>query len=102
MVAGRDMRDTRADRLHHARTLVPEHHRQRERNGPVHDRQIAVAQAGGGHRDEHLAGSRVTYLQVVDDLGPLAVEDDASHLGSLGRPSTRSAMMFRWISSEPP
>lgn len=56
----------------------------------------------GRHRDEHLAGPRVTYLQVVDDLGLLAVEDDASHLGSLGRPSTRSAMMFRWISSEPP
>lgn len=61
-----------------------------------------MAQPGRGHRHQHLAGARIAYLQIVDDLGPFAVEDDASHLGSLGRPSTRSAMMFRWISSEPP
>ena len=81
----------------------------------------------------YLAGSRVPYLQIVHDLGPLSVEDNASHRassplpgapravpgpyravpgrtgvgrgyprGSLGRPSARSAMIVRWISSEPP
>ncbi|GAA2408233.1 hypothetical protein GCM10010433_03650 [Streptomyces pulveraceus] len=56
-----------------------------------------MAQPGRGHRHQHLAGPRITYLQIVDDLGPFAVEDDASHPGSLGRPSSRSAMVFRWI-----
>lgn len=102
MITGPYVADAGADGLHHARALVAEHDGDGEGDRAVDHRQIAVAEPGGGHRDEHLAGARFAYLQVVDDLGPCAVEDDASHLGSLGRPSTRSAMMFRWISSEPP
>ena len=99
---GATWRDARADRLDHARALVPEDHRHGEGDRAVDHGQIAVAQPGGGDGDQHLAGARVPYLQIVDHLGLLAVEDDASHRGSLGRPSTRSAMMLRWISSEPP
>lgn len=99
------MDDARADRLDDTRALVAEHHRRGEGDGAVDHRQIAVAQPGGGYRHQDLSGTRVPYLQIVDHLGLCAVEDDASHLGSLGslgRPSTRSAMMLRWISSEPP
>ncbi|MGY3682023.1 hypothetical protein ACVWXU_005646 [Streptomyces sp. TE33382] len=102
MVPGRHMRHSGTDGLHHPGALVAEDHRRGKGDRAVDHGQIAVAQTRRGHRDQHLAGSRVAYLQVVDDLGPRAVENDASHLGSLGRPSTRSAMMFRWISSEPP
>lgn len=102
MIAGRHVRDTGADGFDHPGPLVPEHHRRRERNRPVDHRQVAVAEPGRRYRDQHLPRSRIADLQVVDHLGLLAVEHDASHLDSLGRPSTRSAMMFRWISSEPP
>lgn len=87
----------------------------REGNRPVDDREVAVAQPGRRDRDEHLTRPRIADGQVVDDLGPLPVEHHASHrvptvlsvsrrypLGCLGRPSTRSAMIVRWIWSEPP
>ncbi len=99
VVARRDVVHARADRLHHARALVPEHHGRREGDRPVDHRQIAVAEPCRGHRHQHLAGAGVAYLQVVDDLGPRAVENDASHLGSLGRPSARCAR--RWCSVGP-
>lgn len=102
MVAGRDMADALADRLDDAGALVPEDHRHGEGDRAVDHRQIAVAEPGRGDGDQDLAGARVPYLQIVNHLRLLAVEDDASHRGSLGRPSTRSAMMLRWISSEPP
>lgn len=102
MIARPYVADAGPDGLDDARALVAEHDGDREGDRAVDHRQIAVAESGGGDGHQHLPGARVPYLQVVDDLGPCAVEDDASHLGSLGRPSTRSAMMFRWISSEPP
>ncbi len=102
MIAGPHVADAGPDRLHHARALVAEHDGNGEGDRAVDHRQVAVAEPGCGDRHQHLAGARVAHLKVVHDLGPSAVEDDASHLGSLGRPSTRSAMMFRWISSEPP
>lgn len=105
MVPGRHMRDTRADGLHDPRALVPEHDRRRERDGPVDDRQIAVAQPRGRDVDEHLPRPRIAHLEIVDHVGPDPVEHDTPHddsLVSLGSPSTRSAMMLRWISSEPP
>ncbi len=103
MIAGRHMPDARAHGLDHPRPLMSQHHRHRKRNGPVDHRQIAVAQPGGPDADQYLARSRIPHLQIVHDPGLLAVEYDAPHVRStLGRPSTRSAMMLRWISSEPP
>lgn len=106
MVTGPDMGDPAPHRLHHARALMPQHHRNRERNGSVHHGQVAVAQPGRRDRDLHLARPRIPHLQIVDDLDLPSVEQHAAHqttpLGSLGRPSTRSAMMVRWIWSEPP
>jgi hypothetical protein len=106
MVTGHDMGDAHTDRLDDARALMAEHHGNGERYGPVHHGQIAVAQTGRRDGDQHLAGPRVPYLQVVHDLGPPPVEQHSAHqtppLGSLGRPSTRSAMMVRCTWSDPP
>lgn len=73
------MCDSRPYGLDHARALVPEDHGEGMRDGSVDDREVAVAETGRGDGDEHLAGARVPYLQVVDETRPLAVEDDASH-----------------------
>lgn len=112
MVTGLDMGDAHTHRFHDPRALMAQHHRNGEGYGPVHHGQVAVAQPGRGDRDLHLAGPWIPYLQIVHDLGLLTVEDHAPHqtrhrsapypLGSFGRPSTRSAMIVRWISSEPP
>ncbi|MGX1131404.1 hypothetical protein RKD49_003594 [Streptomyces glaucescens] len=103
------MGDARPDRLHHARPLMAEHHGNREGYGPVHHGQIAVTQSRRGDRDPHLTGPRLPHLQVVHDPGPLPVEHHTTHPAaplqawvSLGSPSTRSAMIVRWIWSEPP
>ena len=99
MVPGPDMGDPHTDRFHHPRPLMAQHHRNRKRYGPVHHRQIAVAQPGGRDRDQYLAGPRIPHLQVSHDLDLLPVEHHSAHqttpLGSLGRPSTRSAMIVR-------
>lgn len=103
MIPGNHMADARTHGLDHPRALMPQHHRHRKRNGPVDHRQIAVAQPRGPDPDQHLTRPRIPHLQIVHDPWPLTVEYDASHhRSSLGRPSTRSAMMLRWISSEPP
>ncbi len=106
VVTGRDMGDAGAHRLHDSGTLVAQHHRYGEGDGAVHHRQIAVAQPGRRDGDQHLAGTRFPYRQIVDDPDPPAVEHHTPHhtapFGSPGRPSTRSAMMVRWIWSEPP
>lgn len=106
MVTGRHMGDAHTHRLHDPGPLMAQHHRNREGNGPVHHRQIAVAQPGRPDRDPHLTRPRLPHLQIRHDPNLLPVEDHASHhtapLGSLGRPSTRSAMIVRWIWSEPP
>ncbi len=100
MVPGPDMGDPHTHGLHHPGTLVAQHHRNGEGYGPVHHTQIAVAQARRRDGDPHLARPRFAHLQIVHDLGPLAVEQHSAHqttpLGSLGRPSTRSAMIVRW------
>lgn len=83
MVARLDMGDAHTHRLHHTRTLMAEHHRNGERYGPVHHREVAVAEPGRGDRDQYLSGSWIPYLQIVHDLGPLSVEDHASHRDSL-------------------
>ncbi len=106
MVAGLDMGDAGADRLHHPRALVPQHHRYREGDGAVHHGQIAVAQSRRRDGHPHLTGARLAHHQIVHDPHLAAVEHHTTHhtapLGSLGRPSTRSAMIVRWTWSEPP
>ncbi len=106
MIPGHYMGDAHTHRLHDPGPLMAQHHRNRERYGPVHHRQVAVAQPGRRDRHPHLARPRLAHLQVGDDPDLFPVEDHALHhtapLGSLGRPSTRSAMIVRWIWSEPP
>lgn len=79
VVAGGDVRDPGAHGLDDAGALVAEDDGRGERDGPVDDGQIAVAEPGGGDPDEHLPRTRVPYLQVVDDLDLLPVEDDTPH-----------------------
>ena len=76
-IAGRDMRDPLAHRLHHARPLVPQH----DRVAPVAQVavgqvQVGVADAGGGHAHQHLAGRRRVELQVAHLQGRAVGAED--------------------------
>ncbi len=106
VVAGGHMGHARSHGLDQARALVAQHHGDREGDGAVHHRKVAVAQPGRRDRHQHLTGLRLPHRQVVHHLDLFAVEHHTTHhttpFGSLGRPSTRSAMIVRWTWSEPP
>jgi hypothetical protein len=72
LVAGRQLRDARADLLHHAGGLVPQDDRRRGGKGAVGDGEVRVADAAVLHAHQHLARARVADLHVVDDLEGLA------------------------------
>ena len=54
------------------------------------------AGAGGGRHHDHLAGQKSVAVNLFRCNG------ERHPFTSRGRPSTRSAMMLRWISFEPP
>jgi hypothetical protein len=74
-----DVRDRRADRLDHTGALVAEHNRRRERDGAVEHADVAVTKAGLDPH-QHLAGTGIAHLQVVDDLRLAAVVQHTAHL----------------------
>ena len=68
VVAGRDERHARADRLDDARALVPEHARRvAGRVGARRGVQIGVADAARGQPDERLTGLRLREVDLLDD-----------------------------------
>ena len=84
VVALLEVRDAGTDRLHDARALVPEDDRSRERDRPVDDREVGVAETGRGDADGDLLRARVARLDLVGDDGVGAVEDDRLHVPLLG------------------
>ena len=78
MIAGLDLGNGRTDLLHHARALVAEHDRRRERDGAVDDGDVAVTQAGAVDAHLHLALVHPLEVDVVADL-QRTIEDDAAH-----------------------
>jgi peptidoglycan/xylan/chitin deacetylase (PgdA/CDA1 family) len=66
VVARRDGRDARPDALDDARARVAQHGRQRHRVPLVADDEVGVADARGGHADQHLAGPRLLELHRLD------------------------------------
>ena len=80
MIAGLDVVHHRADRFDHARRLVAEHRRARERILALHEVQVAVAQAGGSRPDQDFPGAWFGDVEILDvEVTRNAVEDRCSH-----------------------
>ncbi len=68
VVADRDRAHVRAERLHDARALVPEHGRGISgRIDPRSGVHVGVADAAGDEPDQHLARPRISQVQLLDD-----------------------------------
>ena len=81
MVAGRHVGDRLAHLVDDARALVAEHARVVPRDGPVDHRDVAVAEAGRDQAHLHLGRAGRPHVEVVADLGLLAVEHQSEHVG---------------------
>jgi hypothetical protein len=66
VIARRDLRDPRPDRLHDPRALVPGHHRVARLQVAVDEVQVGMAQAGGDEPHVHLARPGLVDLQFAD------------------------------------
>jgi hypothetical protein len=66
VIARREILDSRPEPLDDTGGFVPEHHRGRTRPVAVDDREIGMAQPGGGDAHEHLAWSRLGELDLAD------------------------------------
>ena len=91
VVAGSDLRDRLADRLDDPRPLVPEHHRRRPSELPLHLVEIRATDADGGHPDDDLVRPRLVEVE-LDDLERLA---DAVEEGGARLQSSTSAVVHR-------
>jgi hypothetical protein len=57
---------TRAGFLDDTRALMTDHDGERARAVAVHDREVGVAEAGGGHPDQHFTGTRPVEFERLD------------------------------------
>ena len=102
VVADLERLDAGPDLLDDAGALVAEHLRVPPRPLALHDVEIAVADAGGGHADPHLAGARVGQAQALQLEAVAAVPHRRRDLGHLtlrvacpGAYDQRSALISR-------
>ena len=79
VVADLDRTDLGADRLDDAGPLVAEDDRRRERDRPVDDRQVGVADPGRPDPHPDLLGPGVADRQLLGDLHAVGGVDDPSH-----------------------
>ena len=84
VVAGRDVGDRLADGGDDAGALVSADGGGGDRVEAVHERDVAVAQTGGGDLDDHVARTRRAHREVVDEEGVGAVVDDAAQTTGFG------------------
>jgi len=70
VIAGREMRDARADRLDDAGRLVTEHHRHWPRPVTVDDRQVGMAESSRADPHQHFARARRIEVDFLDTERP--------------------------------
>ena len=86
VVAGRHLGDRCADGLDDARSLVPEHRRQRHRVPLVTDDQVGVTDPAGDDPHHDLVGTRLVELELLDrERGALGLGDRGPRCASLQR-----------------
>ena len=86
MVTGLEVGHVLADGFHHTRRLMAQHGGQRIGVQAVDEVQVAVAQAGGGGADQHLAAARLRDVDVLDGHRLVGgVEDGGFHGQAPGR-----------------
>jgi len=76
MVAGTDLRDLVTDRFDDARTLVPEHDRQRVRERTLNHFEIGVAQTARTYAHEHIRRRERRHGQRLDREGRVDLVED--------------------------
>ncbi len=70
VIAGLDIVDSSADRLNDPGRLVAHDDRQLGPEQTLHEVQVAVTEPGPDGLDQHLAGARFVYREILDDQVP--------------------------------